>query len=108
MLQDPSADTPPGQIADNMQAASQLAAQPARGHRRWSDLSPAQQRAIIAAGVVQVALAAAAWTDLARRPAAGVRGPKAAWAAAIAVNFVGPVAYFAWGRRPALQDATPG
>ena len=71
--------------------------------RRWSDMSPAQQRAIIAAGIVQIALAAAAWTDLARRPASQVRGPKAAWAAAIAVNFAGPIAYFALGRRPAVD-----
>lgn len=72
--------------------------------RHWRDLSPTQQRVIIAAGVVQVALAAAAWTDLARRPTSRVRGPKAAWAAAIAVNFVGPISYFAWGRRPAQPD----
>lgn len=72
--------------------------------RHWGDLSPTQRRVIIAAGVVQVALAAAAWTDLARRPASRVRGPKAAWAAAIAVNFVGPISYFAWGRRPTHPD----
>jgi hypothetical protein len=38
--------------------------------------------------------------DLARRPPASVNGRKDVWAAAIAVNFVGPLAYFAWGRRP--------
>jgi hypothetical protein len=70
-----------------------------QSRKKWSDLTPAQQRGIVVIGSVQVALAAAAWIDLARRPAALVRGPKPAWALAIAVNFVGPVSYFAFGRR---------
>lgn len=64
-----------------------------------SDLSPGGRRFIVLAGIVQVTLAGAAWLDLLRRPAAEVRGPKPAWAAVIAVNFVGPLAYFRWGRR---------
>ena len=67
--------------------------------RRWSDLSPAQQTAVVTAGCVQVALATAAWIDLARRPRELVRGPKPVWAVAIAVNVVGPISYFAVGRR---------
>ncbi|HEU5470801.1 MAG TPA: PLD nuclease N-terminal domain-containing protein [Actinophytocola sp.] len=50
------------------------------------------------ASVVQVGLAAVAWVDLARRPAERVRGRKPLWAVAIAVNFVGPVAYLCCGR----------
>ena len=69
--------------------------------RRWSDLTPRQREVLRLAIVVQVALALTAWVDLARRPAAQVRGPKGAWALAIAINFVGPLAYFARGRRPA-------
>jgi hypothetical protein len=67
--------------------------------RRWNDLNPGQQRAIVAAGVVQLLLAAAL-LDLARRPSEQVRGPKRLWAAAAFVNVVGPLAYFAFGRRP--------
>ena len=67
--------------------------------KRWSDLSDEQKTAILVAACVQVSLAATAWIDLARRPAEQVRGPKPAWAAAIAVNFVGPISYFAFGRR---------
>jgi Phospholipase_D-nuclease N-terminal len=67
--------------------------------RRWSDLTRGQQAATLVAGAIQLSLAAVAWTDLARRPAAAVTGPKAFWAAAIAVNFVGPLAYLRWGRR---------
>jgi hypothetical protein len=46
-----------------------------------------------------LSLAATAWVDLARRPRDQVNGPKGAWAAVIAVNFVGPISYFAFGRR---------
>jgi hypothetical protein len=67
--------------------------------KRWNELSPQQQRAIVAAGTVQVLLAAAALLDLRRRPSEQVRGPKPLWAAAAFVNFVGPLAYFAFGRR---------
>ena len=67
--------------------------------KKWSDLTSGQQAAIVVAGCVQVSLAAAAWADLARRPAEEVVGSKGKWAAIIAINFVGPVAYFARGRR---------
>lgn len=67
--------------------------------KRWSDLSDREKTAILVAVSVQLSLAATAWVDLARRPPELVRGSKAAWAAAIAVNFVGPLAYFTVGRR---------
>lgn len=67
--------------------------------RHWNDLSDRQKTALLVAASVQLSLAATAWTDLARRPSDGVRGPKSVWAAAIAVNFIGPIAYFAVGRR---------
>lgn len=51
-------------------------------------------------GSVQLSLAATAWADLATRPAAQVNGRKPVWAVVIAVNFVGPLAWFRWGRRP--------
>ncbi|SDI14687.1 Phospholipase_D-nuclease N-terminal [Actinokineospora alba] len=69
--------------------------------KKWSDLKPGQRRGFVAASLVEFALAAAAWTDLARRTPEQVRGRKPLWAAAIAVNFVGPIAYFCWGRVPA-------
>ena len=69
-----------------------------RTRRRWSDLDRREQAAIIGLAAVQLTLATAAWVDLARRPAAQVRGPKAVWAVGIAVNFAGPIAYFAVGR----------
>ncbi|WP_326835001.1 PLDc N-terminal domain-containing protein [Amycolatopsis rhabdoformis] len=68
-------------------------------HRRpWKDLPPGRRAAVLGAAVIQIGLAAAAWWDLARRPAGEVRGPKPLWAWVIAVNFAGPIAYFRWGR----------
>ncbi len=69
------------------------------GKRRWSELSGAQRGGIVAAGVVQLSLCAAALADLRRRPAEQVRGSKKLWTAACFVNVVGPIAYFTLGRR---------
>jgi len=59
------------------------------------------QRVAVIVGVVDVAIRAVALVDLARRPAAQVHGPKAAWAACLAIfNGLGaPAAYFLIGRR---------
>ena len=67
--------------------------------KRWSDLTGPQRGATIAAGAVQVSLLVAALADLRRRPSAQVNGSKKLWAAVSFVNFVGPLAYFAFGRR---------
>jgi hypothetical protein len=67
--------------------------------KRWSDLTPPQRGAVIAAGAVQVSLLVAALTDLRRRPSAQVNGSKKLWAAVSFVNTIGPLAYFAFGRR---------
>jgi len=67
--------------------------------KRWSDLSTRQRAGVVGAGVVQSALLAAALVDLRRRPADQVNGSKPMWAALSFVNFLGPLAYFAFGRR---------
>lgn len=67
--------------------------------RKWSDLTVAQKRIIYVAGAAEVVATAAALRDLARRPADQVRGPKAAWVVAFFVQPVGPLAYFAAGKR---------
>ena len=69
--------------------------------RSWSDLSDRSKTAILVLASIQMSLAVTAWIDLIRRPASLVRGSKVAWAAVIAVNFVGPAAYFGLGRLPA-------
>ncbi len=72
--------------------------------KKWRELSPARKTLILTLASVQLSLAATAWTDLAFRPAEQVNGNKAKWAAIIAVNFFGPLAYFRWGRRPSPKD----
>ncbi len=66
--------------------------------RHWDDLSDRQQTVVLVAASVQLSLAATAWADLTTRPAALVNGRKAVWAVAIGINFLGPLAYFRWGR----------
>ena len=67
--------------------------------RRWNDLSRGQKTATIFGIIVQLTLAVTAWSDLASRPKDSVNGPKALWAGLIGINFLGPIAYFARGRR---------
>lgn len=70
--------------------------------KKWQELSPRTRRLIIVGGVFEGVLKLAALVDLARRPAAEVRGTKVRWALAIVLtNSLGalPIAYFAWGRR---------
>lgn len=67
--------------------------------KKWADLSGNQRVAVLALGSLQLLLATRAWVDLARRPADAVNGRKTLWAALIAVNCVGPLSYFRWGRR---------
>lgn len=68
--------------------------------RKWSDLSPTQQKVTAMAGVLEVVATTAMLVDLARRPASTVRGSKALWRTLSVVQPVGPLAYFAFGRRP--------
>ncbi len=67
--------------------------------KKWRDLTRAQRTAVLALASVQLSLAAAAWGDLAIRPAEQVVGGKAKWAVVIGINFVGPLLYFTRGRR---------
>ncbi|PPK65174.1 PLD nuclease N-terminal domain-containing protein [Actinokineospora auranticolor] len=75
--------------------------------RKWTDLTRCQRRGVIAAAVLQIGLAAWAWTDLAHRRAEQVNGPKPLWAAAIAINFVGPITYWRWGRHHPGRGCAP-
>ena len=69
--------------------------------RHWSDLTSAQRTAIVVGAAVELVLTTTALRDLARRPRAQVRGPKALWALGCVVQPVGPIAYLALGRRTA-------
>ena len=67
--------------------------------RKWAELSDRQRALLLAAAAAELSLKVAALVDIARRPADRIRGPKALWRAAMAVNLVGPLSYFAIGRK---------
>lgn len=70
--------------------------------QRWRDLPASQRAAMVTIGTVDIGLRIWALADLAHRPAAEVRGPKAGWAFALSlVNSAGalPLAYLTVGRR---------
>lgn len=73
------------------------------GHRsRWQDLPEGARKAIAIVGSVQAVLLASAMIDLVRRPASQVRGGrKWAWFPVLLINGIGPLTYFAFGRRGA-------
>jgi len=67
--------------------------------KKWSELSDTRRRMVVVGGVVQVALQTATLRDLHRRSPSQVNGRRWWWVAASFVNFLGPVAYFVFGRR---------
>lgn len=67
--------------------------------KSFKDLSRGGKIAIVLSAIAQLTLMFAAFKDLSKRPAELVNGPKPAWAAASLINFVGPIAYFVFGRR---------
>jgi hypothetical protein len=75
---------------------------------RWSDLSESSRRLIIGAAIGEAVLKTAVLIDIRRRPAGQIRGSKRMWIiAAVLVNSagVGPLSYFAFGRRRPAEAA---
>jgi hypothetical protein len=75
---------------------------------RPRELAGRQRVALLVRGVVQLGLLATALRDLRTRPAAEIRGPKLIWMLVSGVNYlgVGPMAYFAFGRRRTARSTT--
>lgn len=67
--------------------------------RKWSELSRCTRRLIVVAAVAEAVFKVVMLVDVQRRPAALVRGPKWMWRLLAFVNLLGPLAYFAVGRR---------
>ena len=83
---------------------SQLCAS-AQTKKQWDDLTRCQQSAVVGAAVVQLTLLTAAQIDITRRPKEQIRGAKLLWRILVLVSFIGPIAYFAIGRkRPAATE----
>lgn len=67
--------------------------------KQWSDFSGGQRALILFGSAIEVVLTTVALADLARRPRAQVRGPKALWILGCIGQPIGPIAYLALGRR---------
>jgi hypothetical protein len=80
-------------------ADSSASAGKSLAEKKWSDLSEGQRNAIKVLALAELTLKIAMLVDIRRRPASQIRGPKRLWRAAAAVNTLGPVSYFAFGRR---------
>ena len=75
--------------------------------KAWKDLSPWQRISILIGISVQISLLVSALLDIRRSPAEQIRGPKPLCVMAAFVNFIGPVGYFVFGRKPVPQQLPP-
>jgi len=80
-----------------------MAGEVRRQKKRWSDLSPRQQNAIVLGAAAELVMTAITLVDLARRPARQVRGSKPLWLAAFVVQPFGPILYLLLGRRRTVK-----
>jgi hypothetical protein len=67
--------------------------------RRWSELAPGARVGVGVGAVAQFALLGAALADLRRREPGELTAPRWVWGLVCLVNVVGPLTYFAVGRR---------
>jgi len=67
--------------------------------KKWSELTTGQQTAIEIGAAVQMVLLVAALADMWHRPVEEINGDRRLWTLASFINFVGPLAYFAFGRK---------
>ncbi|MGD9891359.1 MAG: hypothetical protein AB7R89_33630 [Dehalococcoidia bacterium] len=73
----------------------------------WKDRIERHRGWLITAALVQLLLLVAALRDLRLRPADHIRGSKGLWVTAAFVNFIGPLTYFAVGRRRSVPVIGP-
>ena len=73
--------------------------------KKWEDLSPPQQGAVVLLGIVQVTLLIAALLDIRKRSPEQINGDKRIWTVVAFINYIGPISYFLFGRKPALLDS---
>ena len=68
-------------------------------NKSWREMSPLQRKAVVVGGVVELVVTVIAARDLYRREGNQVRGPKAMWLGAFAVQPFGPIGYLLFGRK---------
>jgi phospholipase D-like protein len=75
--------------------------------KQWNDLTGTQKRGIVLLGALQLMLLAAALLDIRSRPSDMINGSKRLWRMVVFINFIGPIAYFLFGRkRPERSQVT--
>ncbi|MGE5602144.1 MAG: PLDc N-terminal domain-containing protein [Nitrososphaerales archaeon] len=67
--------------------------------KKWSELPTGQKVAGLLLAVVQYSLLIAALWDIWHRPVDRINGNRRIWTTAVFVNFIGPIAYFLFGRK---------
>ena len=68
--------------------------------KRWEELSPCVKSTIVVVGFTQVFLLVAALIDLRKRsPQEITGGDKRIWSVVVFINYIGPIAYFLFGRK---------
>ena len=67
--------------------------------KQWNDLTDTQKWGIVLLGALQLVLLAAALIDIRRRNADAINGSKRLWTLVVFINFIGPIAYFLFGRK---------
>lgn len=71
----------------------------AKQKQKWADLSRRTKAMIIVVAIAQYGFMTVALADIRRRPKEQIKGSKKVWAALAFINWVGPLAYFQFGRR---------
>jgi hypothetical protein len=70
-----------------------------RQANKWSELTTRQRRAILIGASVQFSLLFSALWDIWHHPPEEINGDRRVWTFASFVSFVGPLAYFLFGRK---------
>lgn len=78
-----------------------------KNKKKWSDLNPIQKLFSLIAGLIQTGLLIAALWDIHTRPSDEFRGNKWIWTAVSFINFIGPISYFIFGRKPDSELLAP-
>ncbi len=71
--------------------------------KQWQDMTPIQQAIVLVMTIIQRLLLGAAHWDLRQRTSDELNGSKPFWIVAVFVNFIGPIAYFLFGRKQAVE-----